>query len=319
MPSVQPGGQLDHYVVEELIARTDTSSIYRGADVRSGRAVALKVPHPEVEGDLVFYNRFLREQEICETLDHPAVVKAFADPKRSQVYIAMELAPGRLLREILHEQKTLSAEQAVRIAVAICEALDYLHQRGIVHRDLKPENLLVDADDRVTLVDFGIASKAGARRLTFGKFSNVIGTPDYISPEQVKGKRGDRRSDIYALGILLYEMLTGHVPFPGNNALVRMNSRLTLQPVPPREIDPSISPEMQEIIWRALERDPKNRYASAREMANDLLSPDRVRVTTRQETLVQSAPPARASLVYGALLAIPVLIFGLLLFVAHQG
>jgi serine/threonine protein kinase len=114
-------------------------------------------------------------------------------------------------------------------------------------------------------------------------------------------------------------MLTGRVPFPGNNALVRMNSRLTSQPVPPREIDPDITPEMQEIIWRALEKDPKNRYASAREMANDLLHPDRVRVTERQEAPPQSAPRARASLVYGTLLVIPVLIFGLLLLVARQG
>src|ERR1700687_4282323 len=104
MPSVQPGKQLDHYLIEELIARTDTASIYRGADVRAVRPVALKVPHPEVEGDLLFYSRFLREREICETLDHPAIVKGFADQQRSQVYIAMELAPGRLLREILHER-----------------------------------------------------------------------------------------------------------------------------------------------------------------------------------------------------------------------
>jgi eukaryotic-like serine/threonine-protein kinase len=319
MPSVQPGKQLDHYLIEELIARTDTASIYRGADVRSGRPVALKVPHPEIEGDLVFYNRFLREREICETLDHPAVVKGFADPKRSQVYIAMELAPGRLLRDILHQSGKLPAEQAVSIAVAICEALDYIHKQGVVHRDLKPENILVDADDRVKLVDFGIAGKAGARRLTFGKFSNVIGTPDYISPEQVKGKRGDQRADIYALGVLLYEMLTGEVPFPGKNPFVRMNSRLINVPTPPREIDSTVTPALQEIVHRALEREPKNRYANARELANDLLHQDRVRVTERTEPPTGHVPWMQRPWLCAMLLIVPVVILGLLLFVARQG
>ncbi|HXP88537.1 MAG TPA: serine/threonine-protein kinase [Bryobacteraceae bacterium] len=318
MSSVQTGKQLDHYIIGELIARTDTASIYRGADVRSGRPVALKVPHPEVEGDLLFYNRFLREQQICETLDHPAVVKGFADPKRSQIYIAMELAPGRLLREILHEQGKLPPDRAVRIVIAICEALDYIHEQGIVHRDLKPENLLVDAGDRVKLVDFGIAAQAGARRLTFGKLSNIMGTPDYISPEQVKGKRGDQRADIYALGVMLYEMLTGEIPFPGTTALLRMNSRLANQPVPPRAIDSSITPELQEIVCRALEREPRNRYADARELANDLRHPDRVRVVERQELPGQPVPWARRPWFYGMLLAIPAVIFGLLILVARQ-
>lgn len=316
MPSVQPGEQLDHYRVEELIARTETASIYRGADTRSGRPVALKVPHPEIEGDLAFYNRFLREREIYEMLDHPAVAKGYGDSRRTRVYIAMELAPGRLLRNVLHEQGKLAPEQAVRIAVAVCEALDYLHKHGIVHRDLKPENLLVDDQDQVKLVDFGIASKSGARRLTFGKLSNVMGTPDYIAPEQVKGKRGDQRSDLYALGVMLYEMLTGEVPFPGNNPLIRMNSRLVNQPIPPREFDGAISAELQEIVLRAMEREPKNRYGSARELANDLLHQDRVRIREHDE--IQPSPVwKRTPLFYGALLAIPVVIFGLLLYVAR--
>ena len=126
---------------------------------------------------------------------------------------------------------------------------------------MKPENIMVDANDHIKLIDFGIAGNEGSRRLTFAKLSNVMGTPDYISPEQVKGKRGDARSDIYAMGVMLYEMLTGKTPFKGNNPFAIMNDRLLNNPPPPREIDPTISPELQEIIYRALERDPKNRYA----------------------------------------------------------
>jgi serine/threonine protein kinase len=322
MPSVQPGGQLDHYTIEELIARSDTASIFRGTDVRTGGHVAIKIPHPEVEGDLHFYQRFLREQDICQKLDHPAVVRAFRDEKRSQVYMVMELAEGQLLRQVLHEQGKLPAERAVKIALAVCDALDYIHAQGVVHRDLKPENIILDAEDHIKLIDFGIASQAGARRLTFGKLSHVMGTPDYISPEQVKGKRGDGRTDIYALGVILYEMLTGKTPFGGNDPFVNMHNRLVNHPVPPREIDPAITPELQEIIYRALERDPANRYSRAREFANDLLHPDLVGVADRPELhdwQRQRAPWVRTALWYGVLAMLPLIVFGLLLFVSRHG
>ena len=125
----------------------------------------------------------------------------------------MEWVEGQLLRRMLSEQGKLPPERALRIAVGICEALEYIHDQGVVHRDLKPENVMVDAEDHIKLIDFGIARLAGARRLTFGKLSQVMGTPDYISPEQVRGKRGDARSDICAVGVMLYEMLTGTTPF----------------------------------------------------------------------------------------------------------
>ncbi len=321
MRSVQSGAQIDHYAVDELIARTNTASIFRGKDLRSGRAVALKIPHPEVEGDLLFYQRFCRERDICEALDHPAVAKGIPDAERSRVYIAMELAPGRLLRDILHEQGKLSAGQAVKIAASICEALDYIHARGIVHRDLKPENIVVDAEDRIKLIDFGIAGQAGARRLTFGKLSQVMGTPDYISPEQVKGKRGDCRADIYALGVILYEMLTGKTPFAGRNPFVNMQSRLVIDPVPPRELEPSVTVELQEIVQRALQRDPKHRQTSARELLGELLHPDQVRAAQQpnlQKWYQRRTPSTRIALFYGILAMIPVLIFGLLLYVAQH-
>jgi serine/threonine-protein kinase len=283
MPVAEPGTRIDQYAVQELVARTETASILRATDLHTGREIAIKLPHPEVEGDLLFYQRFQREKEICADLDHPAVVKAFTEEKRNRSYMVMEFAPGQLLRVLLHQQGKLPAERAARIAVAICEALDYIHSRGVVHRDLKPENIMVEGEDRIKLIDFGIASRTGARRLTFGKLSHVMGTPDYIAPEQVQGKRGDARTDVYALGVILYEMLTGHTPFPGSNPLVIMQNRLVARPVPPREIEPGITPAMQEIIYRALERDPQIRYASARDFANDLLHQDQVRVAERSE------------------------------------
>lgn len=277
----RPGAQLDHYHIEKVAARTMTTLILRGTDLRTGGPVAIKIPHLEAESDLIFFSRFQREREIGKKLNHPGIPKVFADEDQSRLYMAMEWAEGKLLRQLLHEQGKLAPQRAVRIAKGICNSLEYIHSHGVVHRDLKPENIVVDADDRTKLIDFGIAGQWGARRLTFGKFSQVIGTPDYISPEQVKGKRGDARSDLYALGIMLYEMLAGQVPFTGANPFVIMNERLSSDPLPLREADPSVPVPLEQIVRRALERDPMDRYDSARELAYDLEHPDEVQ---RRET-----------------------------------
>jgi serine/threonine-protein kinase len=321
MTPIRLNDQLDQYRIESVAARSGMASIFRATDMTTGRQVAIKAPHPEMECDVVFFDRFQREEEIGLEMDHPGVVKAMAVADKSRVYMALEWVEGRLLRQVMGPQKKLPFDRAMRFAIAICEALEYIHSRGVVHRDLKPENIMVDENDNIKLIDFGIAAKAGARRLTFGKLSQVVGTPEYISPEQVNGNRSDARSDIYSLGVMLYEMLTGKTPFRGDDPFAIMNDRLVNNPIPPRELNPTISPRIQEIIYRALERDPKKRYASARAFARDLREPDQVEVSDRRELQDWSwrhQPLSKRILFYSTMAMIPAIIFSLLLYVAGR-
>jgi serine/threonine-protein kinase len=322
MSQLDPGQMLDHYRIEAAIARSGMSELYRATDVESGRTVAIKVPLPEMEADPVLLERFKREEEIGQLLDHPGIIKTYNHEQRSRLYMAMEWAEGRLLRAILNEEKKLPVERAIRLTLGICDALDYMHKHGIVHRDLKPENVMVSEGDTIKLIDFGIAMKEDARRLTFVNMSATLGTPDYISPEQVKGQRGDQRSDIYAAGIMLYEMLAGRVPYEGPNPLAAMNERLLHDVAPVREFNPDVAPEVEEVLFRALEREPRHRYATASEMAWELEHQEQVGVDERSGQRPQLRVGKKTLnakvLLYVVLGIVPVALFALMLLLAKH-
>jgi serine/threonine protein kinase len=321
MARLKEGEQVEHYRIDGVVAEGPMASVFKGIDLRTNQPVAIKAPQMAAESDPVFFERFRREAEIGRKLDHPGVIKVFPREDKAGVYMVMEWVDGTLLRVLMARERKLPVERAVKIVTDICDALYYIHGRGVVHRDLKPENIVVDAQDGIKLIDFGIAGEEGARRLTFGKFSNVMGTPDYISPEQIQGKRGDARSDIYALGAMLYEMVTGQPPFRGENAFAIMNDRLLNHPAPPRELNPEVPAALQEIIYRALERDPRKRYASANEMAWDLAHMDQVTPSSRPEAedwRNRRAPASKKALFYAAMALVPIVVFALLFYVSKH-
>jgi serine/threonine-protein kinase len=318
--SLEAGSQIDFYRIEALVARSGMATIYRATDTRDNRPVALKIPHPDMEADAILFDRFQRESGIGEKLNHPAVMRVYGGEQRSRIYMVMEWCQGRLLREIMDEG-LLDQERAVRIAIRVLEGLEYIHANGVVHRDLKPENIMVDELDNIKLIDFGIAGDAAARRLTYANFTAALGTPNYISPEQVKGKRGDGRSDIYAMGVILYEMLSGKQPFNGPSPLAAMNDRLLNYPTPPRVANPAISAQLQEVIYRALEREPRNRYAKAHDFSWDLAHLDQVGVEDRIELRdwqKRKSQLTRKIIYYSALALIPVVILLLMVLLAHR-
>jgi serine/threonine protein kinase len=222
----------------------------------------------------------------------------------------------------MSKRKRLSEGEAIAYCSQICDALEYLHTKGIAHRDMKPQNIMVCTDGSLRLFDFGIARVETARRLTFVGLTPALGTPDYISPEQVRGRRGDHRSDIYSLGAILYEMVTGSTPFEGESPYVVMNARVSGDPEAPRKLNPELNPAVEEIILHALERDPRNRYATAADMKRELDDLSSVNITHRDQRLRAPQPwksrRFTALLVTSAVVGWLGLFFALFLFLSHK-
>ncbi len=269
---LEAGDVLDQYTILDAIGHGAFSDVYL-AEGPGNRRVVIKVPHDALMGDVGAFDRFRREMEIVGRLDHPGIQHSFdLGENRSRPYLVLEYVEGTTLREVERQAGKLPIPRAVDIATQLAAAMAHAHANGISHRDLKPENVLVTADGRVVVTDFGIALMAGARRLTWRWLTSTMGTPDYMAPEQVEGKRGDARTDVYALGVLLFEMLAGRVPWEGDNPLAVMAQHVNA-PLPSlRELDRHIPAPLEAIVAKCLRKNPDERYADASELQADLES-----------------------------------------------
>src|SRR5256714_8829940 len=296
---LKAGDRLDRFEIIEPLGEGAYAETYKARDTTSGEMVLIKSPNPLLFADPAIHQRFMRESEIARHLNHPGVQRSVdLGENRTEPYLALEYIEGENLRRWLRKHKLpLDIPQAVRWGTELAEALSYLHQHKIVHRDLKPENVIVTQNDKAALrgapgdghlkiIDFGTALLTGARRLTWRHLTEALGTPDYMSPEQIQGERGDPRSDIYSWGIMMYEFLTGRVPFEGDNWLAVMAGHLQRHPKPIREARPEVPPELDAIVLTAMRRYPENRYQSAEELLADL------RALSLQEAPAAAPPPA---------------------------
>jgi serine/threonine-protein kinase len=319
---IEVGQVLDgRFEITGTINRGGMAAIYRATDLPNGKTVAIKIPFMQFESDPAAFSRFEREEEIGRSLSHPYLLQFIPVEKKGRPYIVMEYLEGRTLEQLLQEIHPLPVPDALRIASRVAEALQYMHEHQVIHRDLKPQNIMLCNDGSVRIMDFGIARSAEARKITFAGLSGTMGTPDYMAPEQVRGKRGDERTDLYSLGAILYEMLTGKVPYEGANAFIVMNARLTGDPEAPRTFNPEIPEEVEEIILHAMERNPADRYASAAEIRKELDDPKTVALTKRHERLRRpKAWKIRWRRFRTAILAVLALliVFGLLFFISKH-
>ncbi|MGD0153054.1 MAG: serine/threonine-protein kinase [Thermacetogeniaceae bacterium] len=269
----------DRYKLIRPLGHGGFAGAFLAEDVSTNEMVVLKFPDISQLGDPAVYERFRREIAIGKLLNHPDVPAALSFSEGNPPYppyLVLKYMEGEALITIIKEKGRFPVDEAVEMVSNLLEVLHYCHQQGVYHRDIKPENLLLSANGRLQIIDFGIAVMEGAPRVTWRGFSGLMGTPEYMAPEQIKGERGGARSDIYAVGCLLYHLLAGHPPFTSDNPLTTMYQHMTDDPKPLTAIRPDIHPGVWAAVRRALRRRKEERYDSALAMANDLRHPQNV-------------------------------------------
>ncbi|MFI6352570.1 Stk1 family PASTA domain-containing Ser/Thr kinase [Streptomyces sp. NPDC050743] len=263
------------YELGQVLGRGGMAEVYLAHDTRLGRTVAVKTLRADLARDPSFQARFRREAQSAASLNHPAIVAVYDTGEDyidgvSIPYIVMEYVDGSTLRELLHSGRKLLPERAMEMTIGILQGLEYAHRNGIVHRDIKPANVMLTRNGQVKVMDFGIARAMGDAGMTMTQTAAVIGTAQYLSPEQAKGEQVDARSDLYSTGCLLYELLTVRPPFVGDSPVAVAYQHVREEPQPPSVFDPEITPEMDAIVLKALVKDPNYRYQSADEMRADI-------------------------------------------------
>src|SRR5919199_70886 len=291
----------ERYEIGGVLGRGGMAEVHRGRDLRLGREVAVKVLRQDLARDPSAQVRFRREAQAAASLNHPAIVAVYdtgedRTASGATPYIVMEYVEGETLRDVLRRQGRLEPRRAMTLAADICAALDFSHRNGIVHRDVKPGNVMITPQG--TVKDFGIARAVSASAATITSTAAVIGTAQYLSPEQARGEGVDARSDVYSLGCLLYELVTGAPPFTGDSPVAVAYQHVREDPRLPSSINPEVPAELDAILLKAMSKNPANRYQSAAEMRNDLLralAGQRVEATPvmgdEEKTTILAAPP----------------------------
>lgn len=288
---LQVGDQFDHFQIRAHMAQGGMGDIYRASDLMTGQEVVLKIPSAMLIGDPGQFERFQRELEVMNTLHHPSIQHGLGSGQYNRTpYLVTELVEGRSMRDLVEKEAPLPPERAINLIRKIADGMAYCHDHDVIHRDLKPENILIKADDQPVILDFGLALTKGGRRVTYANLTNSAGTPDYMAPEQIEGQRGDARTDIYAVGTMLYELLTGRTPFTGDNNMAVMAQHL--QGAIPRldKERPGISRQIAAIVARCLQRNPDDRYPTMHALIEALNHPDTV-----DTSILEKATGAKAT------------------------
>jgi serine/threonine-protein kinase len=283
------------YDVGELIGYGGMAEVHKGRDLRLGRDVAIKMLRTDLARDATFQARFRREAQNAASLNHPAIVAVYDTGEEKGAdgealpYIVMEFVSGRTLKEVLTAEGPLSPKSALEITADVCSALEFSHRHGIIHRDIKPGNIMLTDAGQVKVMDFGIARAVASTTTTMTQTSAVIGTAQYLSPEQARGETVDARSDVYATGCVLFELLTGQPPFTGDSPVSVAYQHVREEPKPPSQRNPDVPPDVDSVVLKALAKNPANRYQSAAEMRADML-----RAANGRPVLATPPPPPAA-------------------------
>ncbi|SEB41233.1 serine/threonine protein kinase [Amycolatopsis tolypomycina] len=266
----------NRYELGETLGYGGMSEVHHGHDVRLGREVAIKILRADLARDPQFQERFRREAQNAAALNHPAIVAVYDTGEANTEfgplpYIVMEYVEGRTLRDIVKTEGPMSQKRAMEVMADVCAALDFSHRHGIVHRDVKPANVMITKNGAVKVMDFGIARAMHDGQASMTQTAAVIGTAQYLSPEQARGESVDARSDVYAAGCVLYELITGEPPFTGDSPVAVAYQHVREDPNPPSSVNPAVAPELDAVVLKALAKGPANRYQSAAEMRSDLV------------------------------------------------
>jgi eukaryotic-like serine/threonine-protein kinase len=281
---LQIGDQFDRYQIQAHMAQGGMSDIYRAFDLVNHREVVIKIPDQSMLGDPAQFERFQRELAVMSTLDHPVILKGLGSGKYNRIpFLVTEFVDGQSLRALIETSAPFPSDKVITLARKIADGMAYCHQNEVIHRDLKPENILITTDEQPVIMDFGLALTKGSHRVTYSNLSATMGTPDYMAPEQIEGQRGDQRTDIYALGTIMYEMLTGEMPFTGDNNMVVMAQHLNGTAPRVDRVNPSVSTQLAAIVATCLARNPDDRFPDMTALIEALDHPENADLTALEK------------------------------------